>query len=160
MKIACFEIQSQKSIKKAIDHLTVKYMSPKRHDQPTSPMAHLAVSCGPIVHFFKIVPNQELRFISTSEASSNTRFRREVFKIIISKTQSKERQSRQEPKFRFEELDGHNFSKQTPSVDSVEHLKFVGSQLLAISDRQSAQMAVWNAARQGTFVVFCKILVE
>jgi len=106
-----FEARHHLDAGSRIDHLTVKYMSPKR-DQPNSPMAQIAVSSGPVVHFFKLKKTSD-------------------------------------QKCRFDELDGHDFARLTPSVNGIEHLKFVGSQLLAVSDRQSAQMAVWNAARQG-----------
>ena len=75
-------------------------------------------------------------------------------------------------RYKFHELDGHDFSKKnstdrhnsTSSASSsavpsvlpsssepevkIEYLKFVGSQLLAVSEN-SNKMAVWNAARQG-----------
>ena len=76
-------------------------------------------------------------------------------------------------RYKFHELDGHDFSKKnstdrhnsTSSTSSstvpsavlassaepevkIEYLKFVGSQLLAVSEN-SNKMAVWNAARQG-----------
>ena len=75
-------------------------------------------------------------------------------------------------RYKFHELDGHDFSKKNstdrhnstsstsstvpsavPSLSSepevkIEYLKFVGSQLLAVSEN-SNKMAVWNAARQG-----------
>ena len=63
------------------------------------------------------------------------------------------------------ELEGHDFSisqkKDAPASPSIsvksdvsgdsmkiEHLKFIGTQLLAVSEN-SENMAVWNAARQG-----------
>ena len=70
-------------------------------------------------------------------------------------------------RYKFHELDGHDFSKKNttdrhnstsssssavPHPDEpevkIEYLKFVGSQLLAVSEN-SNKMAVWNAARQG-----------
>lgn len=113
-------ISNLKRIDSPIQHLAVKYLSPKRGQdgQISGPLAHLALSTGHEVRFFKIVFNVD-------------------------------RQSRADPKYRFDELDGHDFSRLTKKVVEIEYLHFVGSQLLAVSDRQSAQMAVWNAARQG-----------
>lgn len=56
----------------------------------------------------------------------------------------------------FIELEGHNFSSQkpgeseeeTPETEKIKHLKFIGSQLLGVSEN-TGNMAVWNAARQG-----------
>ena len=65
-------------------------------------------------------------------------------------------------RYKFHELDGHDFSNKQRSTSysstsdfnggepevKIEYLKFVGSQLLAVSEN-SNKMAVWNAARQG-----------
>ena len=45
------------------------------------------------------------------------------------------------------ELEGHDFGDSSNSP-KIEHLKFIGSQLLGLSEN-SERMAVWNAARQG-----------
>lgn len=121
-----------------IDHLSVKYLSPKRiGDSLSGPLCHLAIASGSLIRFFKVIEN-ELR----------GDFKR----------------------YKFHELDGHDFSKKNttdrnnstssnssvpssvPNSDEtqvkIEYLKFVGSQLLAVSEN-SNKMAVWNAARQG-----------
>ena len=138
-----------------IDHLSVKYLSPKRiGDSLSGPLCHLAIASGSLIRFFKVTNSSNLvpleSYIQVIENELRGDFNR----------------------YKFHELDGHDFSKKNttdrhnstssnasvPSSSAVPHpddpevkieyLKFVGSQLLAVSEN-SNKMAVWNAARQG-----------
>lgn len=133
-----------------IDHLSVKYLSPKRiGDSLSGPLCHLAIASGSLIRFFKVI----------------TPLICAPYKIYIQVIENELRGDFN--RYKFHELDGHDFSKKNttdrhnstsssssavPHPDEpevkIEYLKFVGSQLLAVSEN-SNKMAVWNAARQG-----------
>ena len=138
-------------------------MSPKRiGDSLSGPLCHLAIASGSLIRFFKVRPRLETIIIP--EMMPNLRSLHVIWIQVI------ENELRGDfNRYKFHELDGHDFSKKNTtdrhnstssnsftSVPSssedpevkIEYLKFVGSQLLAVSEN-SNKMAVWNAARQG-----------